>query len=76
MQYTPFGKTGLNISRLGFGTMRLPMKTVDGESVVDDDPAIAMLHRAFELGVNYVDTAYFYCNGLSEITLGLSLIHI
>jgi hypothetical protein len=73
MQYTQFGKTGLNVSRLGFGTMRLPMKTVDGASVVDEDPAIAMLHRAFELGVNYVDAAYFYCDGLSEITLGKAL---
>jgi uncharacterized protein len=73
MQYAPFGKTGLNISRLGFGSMRLPMRTVNGESVVDDDLAIPMIHRAFELGVNYIDTAYFYCKGLSEITVGKAL---
>ena len=73
MQYTPFGNTGLQISRLGFGAMRLPMVTVNGKSVVDEDRAIAMFHRAFELGVNYVDTAYFYCEGLSEIVVGKAL---
>lgn len=73
MQYTPFGNTGLQISRLGFGAMRLPMMTVDGKSVVDEDQAIAMIHRAFELGVNYIDTAFFYCEGLSEIAVGKAL---
>lgn len=73
MQYTLFGNTGLKISRLGFGAMRLPMTTVDGKSVVDDDLAIAMIHRAFELGVNYLDTAYFYCEGLSEVTVGKAI---
>ncbi len=73
MQYTTFGNTGLRISRLGFGAMRLPMTTVDGKSAVDEDRAIAMIHRAFELGVNYIDTAFFYCGGLSEITVGRAL---
>ena len=73
MQYTPFGNTGLQISRLGFGSMRLPMRMEDGKSVVDEDRAIAMIHRAFELGVNYIDTALFYCEGLSEIAVGKAL---
>lgn len=73
MQYTPFGNTGLQISRLGFGAMRLPMITVNEKNVVDEDRAIAMFHRAFELGVNYLDTAFFYCDGLSEIAVGKAL---
>ena len=73
MQYSPFGNTGLQISRLGFGAMRLPMKTVDEKSIVDEELAIAMIHRAFELGVNYIDTAFFYCDGLSEIAVGKAL---
>lgn len=73
MQYTSFGKTGAQVSRLGFGSMRLPMITVNGKQIVDDDKAIAMIHRAFELGVNYIDTAVFYCDGLSEITVGKAL---
>jgi len=73
MQYTTFGNTGLRVSRLGFGAMRLPMTMADDKSVVDEDLAIAMIHRAFELGVNYIDSAFFYCNGQSEITVGKAL---
>jgi predicted aldo/keto reductase-like oxidoreductase len=73
MQYTPFGQTGLQLSRLGFGAMRLPMIEVEGKRVVDEDLAIPMFHRAFELGVNYVDTALFYCDLLSEYTVGKAL---
>lgn len=73
MQYKEFGKTGLSISRLGFGAMRLPMvEDADGQHV-DYDKAIAVIHRAFELGVNYIDTAYGYCNGTSEIAVGRAL---
>jgi predicted aldo/keto reductase-like oxidoreductase len=74
MRYTPFGqKSGLQISRLGFGSMRLPMTEVAGKSVVDEALAIPMIHRAFELGVNYIDTAWFYCDHLSEYTVGKAL---
>lgn len=73
MQYQRFGNTGIEISRLGFGSMRLPMTEVDGKQVVDEDLAIPMIHRAFELGVNYIDTAWFYCGGLSENTVGRAL---
>ena len=74
MRYTPFGtKSGVSISRLGFGSMRLPMTTVDGKQVVDEDLAIPLMQRAFELGVNYVDSAWFYCDHLSEYTVGKAL---
>lgn len=73
MEYRDFGKTGIKISRLGFGAMRLPMVEVNGAMVVDEDKAIAMIHRAFTLGVNYIDTAFFYNGGLSEITVGKAL---
>ena len=71
MQYKEFGNTGVKLSRLGFGSMRLPL-TADGNQV-DYDKAIPIIHRAFELGVNYIDTAYFYCNGTSEICVGRAL---
>jgi len=73
MQYTSFGNTGFQISRLGFGSMRLPMRTENDKMVVDEELAIPMIRRAFELGVNYVDSAYFYCGGLSEIAVGKAL---
>ncbi len=69
MLYRKFGRTGINISALGFGAMRLPMK---GDEV-DEELAIPMLQRGFDLGINYVDTAYFYCNGKSEYTVGKAL---
>ncbi|AUS96031.1 aldo/keto reductase [Clostridium thermosuccinogenes] len=73
MQYKDFGKTGIKISALGFGAMRLPQTNIDGKSVFDTEKSIEMIHRAFELGVNYIDTAPGYCNGESEIIVGKAL---
>ncbi len=67
MQYAVLGKTGLKVSRLGFGCMRLPMKSA---TEVDRDLAIPMLRRGFELGINYFDTAVGYCAGDSQRVLG------
>ena len=71
MQYRPFGKTGEKISALGFGAMRLPM-TPDGKHV-DEEQAIPVIQRAYELGVTYFDTALYYCNNESEIVLGKAI---
>ena len=67
MQYRSFGHTGEKISALGFGAMRLPM-TPGGEHV-DEEKAIPVIQRAYELGVNYFDTALYYCENESEIVL-------
>jgi predicted aldo/keto reductase-like oxidoreductase len=58
---------------LGFGAMRLPMTEADGEQVVDRELAIPMIHRAFEAGVNYIDSAVGYCNEDSQRALGDAL---
>jgi aryl-alcohol dehydrogenase-like predicted oxidoreductase len=49
----------LEVQRMGYGAMRLPGKEVWGEP---DDPARArkVLRRAVELGINFIDTAWFY----------------
>ena len=73
MQYVTFGKTGLEVSRLGFGAMRLPSETKDGVTVFDEAESVRMIHRALELGVNYVDTAPGYCETQSEIIVGKAL---
>ncbi|MDR1531440.1 MAG: aldo/keto reductase [Clostridiales bacterium] len=74
MRYKKFGNTGIELSVLGFGAMRLPMlDTADGKKIVDEDAAVAILRRAFELGVNYVDTAPYYCEKLSEVAVGKAL---
>jgi len=73
MQYRPFGNTGVSISALGFGAMRLPSSTVDGKQVFDTEESIRMIHRAVELEVNYIDTAPYYCEGESEVIVGKAL---
>lgn len=73
MEYTEFGNTGIEVSRLGFGAMRLPMVEIDGQEVVDYDRAVEMIHRAFKKGVNYIDTAPYYCEGKSEVAVGRAL---
>ena len=73
MQYTEFGKTGIKVSRLGFGCMRFPFSEVDGKKVFDEEQSIRMMHRAMELGVNYFDTAPGYCDTISEIIVGKAL---
>ena len=62
VRYREFGNTGISISALGFGAMRLPEA---------DDEAVRIMQRAFELGVNYLDTALVY--GESERKCGIAL---
>jgi hypothetical protein len=74
MKYRKFGNTGWEISALGFGCMRLP--TRDGRGAgeqVDEKASIDMIRRAVDRGVNYVDTAYAYHNGVGEIVVGKAL---
>jgi predicted aldo/keto reductase-like oxidoreductase len=59
MKYRIFGKTGLQISALGFGCMRLPIVGKD-TSQIDEKKAMEMVHLAIDSGVNYFDTAYPY----------------
>jgi len=70
LQYRTLGSTGLKASVLGFGAMRLPM-TPDKQ--VDREKAIPMIHRAFEAGVNYIDSAVGYCNHDSQRAVGDAL---
>jgi predicted aldo/keto reductase-like oxidoreductase len=67
MRYATLGKTGFRVSRLGFGCMRLPMKS---DKEVDREKVIPMLRRAVELGINYFDSAVMYCGHDSERVLG------
>ena len=63
---------GLQISALGFGTMRLP--TIDGKyDQIDQEKVNEMFDYAIENGVNYFDTAWGYHNGMSEIAVGNAL---
>ncbi len=70
MQYRDFGRTGLKVSALGFGCMRLPSNE-NGEVNVDE--AVRQIRYAIENGVNYLDTAYIYHGGNSERVLGKAI---
>ncbi len=67
MQYRKFGNTGIEVSILGFGAMRLP-QLEDG--TCDLEKSVPLLRRAIDLGVNYIDTAYVYIKGTSEVAVG------
>lgn len=73
MQYRELGNTGIKISALGFGAMRLPQTNVGGKMVFDTEESISMIHRSFELGVNYIDTAPYYCEKQSEEIVGKAI---
>ncbi len=73
MIYRTLGRTGLKVSQLGFGAMRLPMKGEGGDAVVDRDKSTPMILKAFENGVNYIDSAVGYCNADSQRAVGDAL---
>lgn len=74
MLYNTLGKSNLKVSRLGFGTMRLPTK--GRNDIIDEEEATKMLTYGIENGINLIDTAYPYHsaelggNGESETFLG------
>lgn len=69
MQYSVLGRTGLKVSRLSFGASSLGGVF----HPVDEGEAIAAVHTALDLGINYFDVAPAYGGTLSESVLGKAL---
>ena len=65
MQYREFGRTGWNVSEVGYG-----MWGMAGWTGSEDEESLASLRRAVELGCNFFDTAWGYGEGHSERLLG------
>jgi aryl-alcohol dehydrogenase-like predicted oxidoreductase len=63
MEYRALGRTGWNISAIGFGAWGIGG---DAWGPTSDADSLAALNRAIDLGVNFIDTADVYGNGHSE----------
>ncbi|MDD3662956.1 MAG: aldo/keto reductase [Candidatus Pacebacteria bacterium] len=74
MTYRKLKKHGIEASIFGFGAMRMPLLPGETDSTkVDEETAIAMIRRAIDGGVNYLDTAYVYHGEYSEVVVGKAL---
>jgi uncharacterized protein len=72
MEYRFFGKLDWKASALGFGTMRLPTIGSD-QAKVNEPETVNLIRYAIDKGVNYIDSAFTYHDGNSEIALGKAL---
>ncbi len=70
MRYRPFGRTGLQVSAVGFGCW--PMAG-DRYGAIEDGEAVKAIHRALDRGINCLDTAPAYGAGHSEEVVARAL---
>jgi len=71
MKYRKLGRTGPEVSAIGLGCMSMGIAGTYTSSVKSDDDAIALIHRALDLGITLLDTADVY--GDSERQIGKAI---
>jgi aryl-alcohol dehydrogenase-like predicted oxidoreductase len=71
MKLRQLGTGGPEVSEIGFGCMSIGIADVYTSSVQNDAKAVELIHRALDLGINFLDTANIY--GDSEIKVGKAL---
>lgn len=64
MKYRTLGKSGIKVSEIGFGAWTLGLDWWGKK--ISDDEAVMMLKRAYDLGINFFETADMYGKGKSE----------
>jgi aryl-alcohol dehydrogenase-like predicted oxidoreductase len=67
MHYRKLGFTGLEVSEVGYGAWGIGKDAWLG---AEDDESVRALHRAIDLGLNFIDTALAYGDGHSERLVG------
>ena len=72
MNYRKMHGTEVMVSALGMGCMRLPTLPEENHPI-DMPEAIKMVRHAIDSGINYIDTAYPYHGGMSEVLVGRAL---
>jgi len=70
MKYRNLGKTGIEVSEIGFGAWGIGGSMWIGGR---DEQSLKALHQAMDLGVNFIDTAAAYGDGHSEQLIGACL---
>lgn len=67
MLYRELGRTGVQVSVIGLGGSHL------GQATVTEDTALSLIHQALDRGINFLDNAWDYNEGRSEMRVGKAL---
>lgn len=70
MRYRRLGKSDIKVSEIGFGAWSIGLDWWGKK--IEDDEAIRMLKRAYDVGINFYDTADIYGKGKSEKLIGIA----
>jgi aryl-alcohol dehydrogenase (NADP+) len=73
MDYINLGTTGLKVSRFCLGAMSFGRGSFHSAWTLDADQSMPFFHKAFEAGVNFIDTSDAYAEGQSEVVVGRAI---